>query len=99
MNKRLRVRHPAPLPARNQSDIYSVCFPRESQVNKVLLLCRSMLVAFLLFVARARCAVVTCCSMLVALLLFIAHAYCALAASRSMLVALWQSYGLLCPCL
>jgi hypothetical protein len=46
MNKRLRVyiRHPAPLPAKNQGAIYSVCFPQGSQVNKVLLLCRSMLV-------------------------------------------------------
>jgi hypothetical protein len=47
MNKRLRLRHPNPLPARNQSDIYSVCFQQESQVNKVLLLCRSMPVALL----------------------------------------------------
>jgi hypothetical protein len=78
MNKRLRVyiRHSAPLPAINQGAIYSVCFPQGSQVNKVLLLCRSMLVlrscclsyalvALLLFVAACYDA----------LLLFIAHAY------------------------
>jgi hypothetical protein len=88
LNKRLRLRHPAPLPARKQSDIYSVCFQQESQANKVLLLCRSMPVALLLFVAHARCTVAICCSMPVALLLFIAHTYCALDVSRSMLVAL-----------
>jgi hypothetical protein len=88
VNKRLRSRHPAPLLARNQSDIYSVCFQQEIQVNKVLLLCRSMPVALLLFVAHARCAVAIWCSMPVALLLFIAHTYCALAVSRRMLVAL-----------
>jgi hypothetical protein len=67
MNKRLRSRHPAPLLARNQSDIYSVCIQQESQVNKVLLLCRSIPVALLLFVAHNYCALAVSRSMLVAL--------------------------------
>ena len=94
MNKRMRSRHPHEVtPPHFQQEIkvlsiYSVCFPQESRVNKVLLLCRSMLVALLLLVAHARCAVAICCSMPVALLLIIAHNYCALAVSRRMLVAL-----------
>jgi hypothetical protein len=45
-SKRLRSSDSAPLPARNQTDIFSVCFQQEPRVNKVLLL----------FVAHAYCA-------------------------------------------
>jgi hypothetical protein len=78
MNKRLRLRHPAPLPARNQSEIYSMCSQQESQVNKVLLLCRSML--------DACCAPAVCrtCSLRCCYLL--QHACCAPTVYRTYLL-------------
>ena len=53
-SKRLRSSDSAPLPARNQADIFSVCFQQEPHVNKVLLL----------FVAHAYCALAESRSML-----------------------------------
>ena len=53
-SKRLRSHNPAPLPARNQAEIFSVCFQQEPHVNKVLLL----------FVAHAYCALAGSRSML-----------------------------------
>ena len=53
-SKRLRSHNPAPLPARNQAEIFSVCFQQEPHVNKVLLL----------FVAHAYCALAESRSML-----------------------------------
>ena len=53
-SKRLRSSDPAPLPARYQAEIFSVCFQQEPHVNKVLLL----------FVAHAYCALAGSRSML-----------------------------------
>ena len=53
-SKRLRSHNPAPLPASNQAEIFSVCFQQEPHVNKVLLL----------FVAHAYCALAESRSML-----------------------------------
>jgi hypothetical protein len=53
-SKRLRSHNPAPLPARKQAEIFSVCFQQEPHVNKVLLL----------FVAHAYCALAESRSML-----------------------------------
>ena len=53
-SKRLRSHNPAPLPARNQAEIFSVCFQQKPHVNKVLLL----------FVAHAYCALAESRSML-----------------------------------
>jgi hypothetical protein len=53
-SKRLRSHTPAPLPARTQAAIFSVCFQQEPHVNKVLLL----------FVAHAYCALAKSRSML-----------------------------------
>jgi hypothetical protein len=52
--ERLRSSESAPLPARNQAEIFSVCFQQEPHVNKVLLL----------FVAHAYCAFAVSRSML-----------------------------------
>jgi len=53
-SKRLRSSDPAPLLARYQAEIFSVCFQQEPHVNKVLLL----------FVAHAYCALAESRSML-----------------------------------